>query len=227
MYPETRVCIHVLYTYFNISITKLRYTFCITSCDLFALIWIHISDLQWLSYLCIVLNYLMMVPMCPKHVAYENTFLLCRRFFDNYLYTFPRKWKHTQHQNCWTRCFLCSPCRIKYSTQSKESRWLVLHVLSSKRRSHSQTHKWSWNEQKFGHGSRWGPKPRTTMPAKTSRNLRLSYAMRLVLPRTTCYITNFNCGWFSLWFLTNRPTLHTILLIRISFIIFITHFESR
>jgi hypothetical protein len=27
---------------------------------------------------------LMMVPMWPKHVAYENTFLLCRRFLANY-----------------------------------------------------------------------------------------------------------------------------------------------
>jgi hypothetical protein len=34
-----------------------------------------------------VLNCLMMVPMLPKHVAYENTFLLCRRFLANYLYT--------------------------------------------------------------------------------------------------------------------------------------------
>jgi hypothetical protein len=33
-----------------------------------------------------ILNYLMMVPMWPKHVGYENTFLLCRRFLANYLY---------------------------------------------------------------------------------------------------------------------------------------------
>jgi hypothetical protein len=29
----------------------------------------------------------------------------------------------------------------------------------------------SWNEQKFGHGSRPGPKPKTTVMARTSRNL--------------------------------------------------------
>jgi hypothetical protein len=43
--------------------------------------------------------------------------------------------------------------------------------LSSKRRSHLKTCKWSWNEQKFGHGSQGGSKPRTTLLAKASRNI--------------------------------------------------------
>jgi hypothetical protein len=44
-------------------------------------------------------------------------------------------------------------------------------LLSSKRRPHFKTRKRSWNEQKFGHGSRGGPKPRTTVLARTSSNI--------------------------------------------------------
>jgi hypothetical protein len=46
----TLVCrhtIHILHTYSNISITKIEVSFCITSYDVFELIWIiHISNLQ-------------------------------------------------------------------------------------------------------------------------------------------------------------------------------------
>jgi hypothetical protein len=33
--------------------------------------------------------------------------------------------------------------------------------------SHFQTHKWSWNKQKFGHGFRKGAKARETVLART------------------------------------------------------------
>jgi hypothetical protein len=49
IYPEILVCrhtTHILHTYFNISITKIEASFCIISYDLFALIWIHIDDIQ-------------------------------------------------------------------------------------------------------------------------------------------------------------------------------------
>jgi hypothetical protein len=43
-------------------------------------------------------------------------------------------------------------------------------LLTSKRRSHSKTHKWSWKEQRFCHESRRGPKPRMTVLARTNSN---------------------------------------------------------
>jgi hypothetical protein len=52
-------------------------------------------------------------------------------------------------------------------------------LLSSKRRHHFETHKRSWKEQNFGHGSRRGPKPRTVVLAKASSNLM---GLELVLP---------------------------------------------
>jgi hypothetical protein len=39
-------------------------------------------------------------------------------------------------------------------------------LLSSKRRPNFQTRKWSWNERKFGHESRWDPTPRVTVVAR-------------------------------------------------------------
>jgi hypothetical protein len=44
-------------------------------------------------------------------------------------------------------------------------------LLSSKRRPHFNTYKWSSNEHILGHGSQRGPKPRTTMLARASRNI--------------------------------------------------------
>jgi hypothetical protein len=41
-------------------------------------------------------------------------------------------------------------------------------LISLKRRPHFQTHTWSWNDHKFTHGSRRGPKPRTTVLARAS-----------------------------------------------------------
>jgi hypothetical protein len=46
-------------------------------------------------------------------------------------------------------------------------------LFSSKRRSHFKTHKWSCNEQKYGHGSRQGPKSRMTVLAKAISKLLL------------------------------------------------------
>jgi hypothetical protein len=69
-------------------------------------------------------------------------------------------------------------------------------LLSSKRRPHFQTHRWSWNEQQFGHESRRDPKPRITGLARAGSNLLLCYAIHLDLscPRlglsTISYITN-------------------------------------
>jgi hypothetical protein len=37
--------------------------------------------------------------------------------------TFPRQRIHTQKLNCWTRCFLCGLCRIKYSVCSEIERF--------------------------------------------------------------------------------------------------------
>jgi hypothetical protein len=85
MYPETRVYIHVLYPYFNISIIKIEAQF------LYYILWpirTNMDPYWWPSMTVVfyVLNCLMMILVCPKHVAYENTFLLCRRFLANYLY---------------------------------------------------------------------------------------------------------------------------------------------
>jgi hypothetical protein len=44
-------------------------------------------------------------------------------------------------------------------------------LLSWMRRPHVETHQRSWNEHKFFHGLRRGPKPRTTVLARVSRNL--------------------------------------------------------
>jgi hypothetical protein len=43
----------------------------------------------------------------------------------------------------------------------------VQPILSSKRRPYSRTHKWSWKEQKYGHGSRRSAKPRIIVLART------------------------------------------------------------
>lgn len=40
-----------------------------------------------------------------------------------------------------------------------------------------QTRKWNWNEHKFGHRSRTGPQPRTTVLAEASSNFQLCCAI--------------------------------------------------
>jgi hypothetical protein len=47
-------------------------------------------------------------------------------------------------------------------------------LLSSKRKPHFKTHKLHWNEQKFDHGSRRGPKTRTTVLAKAGLRIVVS-----------------------------------------------------
>jgi hypothetical protein len=56
---------------------------------------------------------------------------------------------------------------------SRAPRWTDLDqpLLSSKRKHHFKTHKWSWNEQKYGHGSRRGPKPRLIVLARANSKL--------------------------------------------------------
>jgi hypothetical protein len=53
-----------------------------------------------------------------------------------------------------------------------EGEWQVVvrPLLSSNRRPHFGTHK-VWKEQKYGHGSQWGPKPRLTVLARASSSL--------------------------------------------------------
>jgi hypothetical protein len=52
-------------------------------------------------------------------------------------------------------------------------------LLSSKRRPHLQTQKWSWKEQKLSYDSRRGPKPTTTVLARANSNLLLWYDLRI------------------------------------------------
>jgi hypothetical protein len=94
---------------------------------------------------------------------------------------------------------------IKYKCPYLAAAWLRAHscwntgqqmyrlLLSSKRRPCFQTHKWSWKEQEFGHGSRRGPKPNTTVLARTSSNLlhRLSPPAFIVVPRSSEKGTGF------------------------------------
>jgi hypothetical protein len=47
------------------------------------------------------------------------------------------------------------------------------HLFSSKRRPHFKKKQRSWNEQKRGHGFRWGPEPKMTVLTKTSNKFLL------------------------------------------------------
>jgi hypothetical protein len=69
---------------------------------------------------------------------------------------------------------LCSQGSAIYWTgHAAQSTVVVRPLLSSKRRTHFETSKWSWKEQKYGRGSRRGPKPRMIVLAKAISKLLL------------------------------------------------------
>jgi hypothetical protein len=71
------------------------------------------------------------------------------------------------------RCLNAGTVVLNYRTANVAPTQKDKPCLSSKRRPDFQTHKWSWNEQKFDRGFRQGSKPRTTVLARASSKLLL------------------------------------------------------
>jgi hypothetical protein len=83
------------------------------------------------------------------------------------------KYKRPCLQAVWVRVLLCRTRCNKCGTYSGSPN----APSSSKTKPHLQTYKWSWKEQKFGHGSGQDPKSRTTVLTWTDSNLLLCYAI--------------------------------------------------
>lgn len=85
----------------------------------------------------------------------------------------------SNRSSCYLMCGMLSlkyKCPLAHGAQVRVHSCLALtqkdkSFLSSKRKPHFKTQKWSWNEQKLNQGSRRGSKPRTTALATTSSNL--------------------------------------------------------